>query len=96
MVELALDHAHDNEVARAYDRGERFDERVKLFQWWGKQLAAAQRDGYTAKEQSSFIALVSQRYFCMMACFFAGATVITVCASAMVFSNTSISATKRC
>ncbi len=43
VVELALDHANDNEVARAYDRGERFDERVKLFQWWGAQLAAAQR-----------------------------------------------------
>ena len=43
VVELALDHAHDNEVARAYDRGERFDQRVKLFQWWGAQLAAAQR-----------------------------------------------------
>ena len=42
-VELALDHAHDNEVARAYDRGERFEDRVKLFNWWGKQLAAAQR-----------------------------------------------------
>lgn len=43
VVELALDHAHDNEVARAYDRGERFDDRIKLFQWWGAQLAAAQR-----------------------------------------------------
>lgn len=43
VVELALDHAHDNEVARAYDRGERFDERIKLLQWWGNQLAAAQR-----------------------------------------------------
>ena len=43
VVELALDHAHDNEVARAYDRGERFHERVKLFQWWGKQLATAQK-----------------------------------------------------
>lgn len=43
VVELALDHAHDNEVARAYDRGERFNERVKVFQWWGKELAAAQR-----------------------------------------------------
>jgi integrase len=42
VVELALDHAHDNEVARAYDRGERFEERVKLFQWWGAQLVAAQ------------------------------------------------------
>lgn len=43
VVELALDHAHDNEVARAYDRGERFEERVKLLNWWGKQLASAQR-----------------------------------------------------
>lgn len=43
VVELALDHAHDNEVARAYDRGERFDERTKLFKWWGKQLTAAQQ-----------------------------------------------------
>lgn len=43
VMELALDHAHDNEVARAYDRSERFDDRVKLFNWWGKQLAAAQR-----------------------------------------------------
>lgn len=42
VVELALDHAHDDEVARAYDRGERFDERVKLFNWWGEQLATAQ------------------------------------------------------
>lgn len=42
-VELALDHAHDNEVARAYDRGERFTQRVELFKWWGEQLAAAQR-----------------------------------------------------
>ena len=43
VVELALDHAHDNEVARAYDRGERFAQRVQLFNWWGEKLAAAQR-----------------------------------------------------
>ena len=43
VVELALDHAHDNEVARAYDRGERFTQRVELFNWWGEQIAAAQR-----------------------------------------------------
>ena len=42
VVELALDHAHDNEVARAYDRGERFEQRIRLFRWWGEQLAAAQ------------------------------------------------------
>lgn len=43
VVELALDHAHDNQVARAYDRGERFTQRVELFNWWGEQLATAQR-----------------------------------------------------
>lgn len=43
VVELALDHAHDSEVARAYDRGERFSQRVELFHWWGEQLTAAQR-----------------------------------------------------
>lgn len=26
-----------------YDRGERFTQRVELFNWWGEQLAAAQR-----------------------------------------------------
>ncbi len=43
VVELALDHVHDNEVARAYDRGERFTQRVELFNWWGEKLVAAQR-----------------------------------------------------
>lgn len=43
VVELALDHAHDNEVARAYDRGERYTQRVELYQWWGRELAAAQQ-----------------------------------------------------
>ena len=43
VVELALDHIHDNDVARAYDRGERPQQRVKLMTWWGDQLAQAQR-----------------------------------------------------
>ena len=43
VVELALDHAHDNEVARAYDRGERFSQRIELYDWWGCQLINAQR-----------------------------------------------------
>ena len=42
IVWQMLDHAHDNEVARAYDRGERFTQRVELFNWWGEQLTAAQ------------------------------------------------------
>lgn len=43
VVELALDHAHDNEIVRAYDRGERFAQRIELFNWWGAELAAAER-----------------------------------------------------
>ncbi|MGI8783372.1 MAG: tyrosine-type recombinase/integrase [Acidobacteriota bacterium] len=42
VVEMALDHIHDKEVVRAYDRGERKDERVKLAYWWDSQLIAAQ------------------------------------------------------
>lgn len=42
VVELALDHAHDDEVARAYDRGERFAQRIELYNWWGAELSAAQ------------------------------------------------------
>lgn len=43
VVELALDHVHDNDVARAYDRGERLQERIRLMYWWGEQLSAAER-----------------------------------------------------
>ena len=43
VVELALDHIHDNQVACAYDRGERFDQRIELYKWWGAQLNLAQK-----------------------------------------------------
>jgi integrase len=43
VVELTLDHIHDNEVVLAYDRGERLKQRIKLMAWWGEQLAQAQR-----------------------------------------------------
>jgi integrase len=42
VVELTLDHIHDNAVARAYDRGERLDDRIRLMRWWGTQLDRAQ------------------------------------------------------
>jgi integrase len=44
-VELTLDHIADTAVARAYDRGERLTERVKLMCWWDTQLSAAQGPG---------------------------------------------------
>jgi integrase len=42
VVHLACDREHDSEVALAYDRGERFDQRVELFNWWGLQLSMAE------------------------------------------------------
>lgn len=42
-VELTLDHIHDTDVVRAYDRGERLVQRVNLMRWWGEQLTQAQR-----------------------------------------------------
>lgn len=41
VVELALDHIHDNDVVRAYDRGERLEKRIELMRWWGEQLVQA-------------------------------------------------------
>lgn len=45
VVELAICHVgNDGEkIARIYDRGERFDQRIKMFDWWGKNLLAAQK-----------------------------------------------------
>lgn len=42
VIELALDHCHDDAVAMAYDRGERWVQRVKLFEWWGEKLQEAE------------------------------------------------------
>jgi integrase len=42
VVHLACDREHDSEVALAYDRGERFDQRIELFNWWGRQLSMAE------------------------------------------------------
>jgi integrase len=42
VVELTLDHIHDNAVVRAYDRGERLKQRIALMAWWAEQLNKAQ------------------------------------------------------
>ena len=42
-VELVLDHVFDSAVVRAYDRGQRLDERKVIVRWWDANLSAAQR-----------------------------------------------------
>jgi hypothetical protein len=43
VVELTLDHIHDNDVARAYDRGERLTQRIRMMDWWDDRLMQAER-----------------------------------------------------
>lgn len=38
VVELALDHVSDGKVVRAYNRAQRFDQRIRLARWWDAQL----------------------------------------------------------
>jgi integrase len=45
IVELTLDHEPRSDIARAYDRGHRLEQRVKLMHWWDAQLNAAQHGG---------------------------------------------------
>ena len=45
VVELALDHVHDNSTVRAYDRGERYAQRIRLYEWWGELLTTAEGNG---------------------------------------------------
>jgi hypothetical protein len=40
-VDLAVDHVHDSEVVRAYDLGQRLEQRMKLMAWWGAELDRA-------------------------------------------------------
>jgi len=44
VINLALDHIHYSEVARAYDRGRRWAQRIELA-WWREQLSSAERAG---------------------------------------------------
>ncbi len=43
LIEMSLDHDVKTSVEKAYDRGERLAKRAPVFQWWGDQLAAAER-----------------------------------------------------
>ena len=51
VVELTLDHVADTDVARAYDRGERLTQRLKLMTWWGEQLTRMQRGADVAAKR---------------------------------------------
>jgi integrase len=43
-IERALAHVEKNEIRRAYARGEHWDERVELAQWWADRLGHLKKD----------------------------------------------------
>ncbi len=43
IVEIALDHTFGGKVRQSYDRGERWDARKVLMQWWSDQLDSAEK-----------------------------------------------------
>lgn len=45
VIERQLAHVEANDVRRAYDRGEHWDERVKMMNWWANHLDALREGG---------------------------------------------------
>lgn len=45
VIERQLAHVEANDVRRAYDRGEHWDERVKMMDWWANHLDALREGG---------------------------------------------------
>jgi integrase len=43
-IEMCLDHVHDSAVVRAYDRGQRLQDRIALARWWDSQLCPPPSD----------------------------------------------------
>ena len=41
VIEAALSHADDNEIRRAYNRSDYFEQRIKMMQWWSDHIEAA-------------------------------------------------------
>lgn len=48
-IERALAHVEDDDVRRAYARGEHWDERVRMAQWWADELDEMRSRGSVAK-----------------------------------------------
>ncbi len=46
-VERALAHTEQNKVKGAYDRGDRFEERNRMMQWWADYLDANRQQHVT-------------------------------------------------
>jgi len=46
-IERALAHVEKNEVRRAYARGEHWEERIRLADWWADSLSELKNNGAT-------------------------------------------------
>jgi integrase len=53
-IERQLGHVENNDVRRAYARGEHWDQRVKMMQWWGDYLDALKSAPVKSRAQFAF------------------------------------------
>lgn len=51
-VERALAHTEQNKVKGAYDRGDRFEERTRMMQWWADYLDTVAKSATTTESKS--------------------------------------------
>lgn len=52
-IERQLAHVENNDVRRAYARGEHWDERVKMLGWWANHLSQLQEGGKVVSFQNA-------------------------------------------
>lgn len=45
-IEAALSHSDDNEIRRAYNRSDYFDQRIIMMEWWSKHIEQASQGNY--------------------------------------------------
>lgn len=46
-IEAALSHSDDNEIRRAYNRSDYFEQRIVLMKWWSDHIEQASQGNYT-------------------------------------------------
>lgn len=52
-VERALAHTEQNKVKGAYDRGDQYEERTRMMQWWADYLDTVAKSAATTESGSN-------------------------------------------
>lgn len=58
-LEAALSHADDNEIRRAYNRSDYFEQRVKMVSWWSDHIEQASQGNLSLARGFKALTVVS-------------------------------------